>query len=831
MDRSRQSRRNWNRNLPPMQPDSLDVVNSQNNRRSVSPRPNMRSAKKPAEKEKITPSEVYKFLLENPKFLEDYVLKEIDVDTLERWIFDEIQLGKMSTDTENSNTSMSFQSFSTSSSSQISNSSSKWKIMLESEKQKLLENVLKTAQDKSNSIFILNEMADCVASAVNAEGYNLYFKNPDTKEIYYVKREEGGETQSVTTQIVQSNKCLASFVANNRQTVRTTTPDKDSRFPDGVAVNKEKAKVVMCQPILQHPQDVLGVLECYRPAGQSEFSKGDEQIGHRYQVWCGITLFYMEMCLTLQNQKKLNSFLLTVIRSIFQDMGSMDLLIMKIMNFTQKLVKADRASLFLLNEKTKELYARIFDMKKEDETEDTEDIDKHIHKEIRFPVGTGFVGLAAETGDVINIPDVYQDSRFNKAVDERTGYRTRNLLCMPIFIRGSVIGVMQMVNKEDGDFNQDDIESFQTFATYCGLALHHAKLYDKIQRSENRFKIAMEMVNYHSSCSEDDVDRIKALPIVKPIVPNIDSYYFPSSSLKESEKIAQSVFMFQDLFGLTRFDLDRIIRFTITVKKIIAVYHITIGITVLQWQILPMQRLLTYIFPIELQGLALFIGCLCHDLDHRGKTNKFMLDTESPLAAVYTTSTLEHHHFNQTMTILQQDDLNILRSLSSLEYREVLNDIRHCILATDLALFFGYKVQLQMILKNGSFTWDNPEHRSIAKAIAMTACDLCASTKAWENQVETAKIIFEEFYDQGDAERNVGKEPIPMMDRNKLEFQPNAQVGFLKGICIPCYSLMAAVVPETQPMLDGCLRNLEKWEEMAEAYKLERQQSRDSSNN
>lgn len=54
------------------------------------------------------------------------------------------------------------------------------------------------------------------------------------------------------------------------------------------------------------------------------------------------------------------------------------------------------------------------------------------------------------------------------------------------------------------------------------------------------------------------------------------------------------------------------------------------------------------------QCLALFIGSLCHDLDHRGKNNKFMLDTESPLAAIYSTSTMEHHHFNQTVTILQQ---------------------------------------------------------------------------------------------------------------------------------------------------------------------------------
>ena len=81
---------------------------------------------------------------------------------------------------------------------------------------------------------------------------------------------------------------------------------------------------------------------------------------------------------------------------------------------------------------------------------------------------------------------------------------------MPICIRGTVIGVVQMINKKtnDGVFTsvrfifvvfflntpscslfQQDEESFKTFAVYCGLALHHAKLYDKIRRSEQKYKV------------------------------------------------------------------------------------------------------------------------------------------------------------------------------------------------------------------------------------------------------------------------------------------------------------------------------------------------------
>lgn len=55
-----------------------------------------------------------------------------------------------------------------------------------------------------------------------------------------------------------------------------------------------------------------------------------------------------------------------------------------------------------------------------------------------------------------------------------------------------------------------------------------------------------------------------------------------------------------------------------------------------------------------IQALALYVSCLCHDLDHRGKNNAYMKTMMTPLASIYTTSVMEHHHFNQTVTILQQ---------------------------------------------------------------------------------------------------------------------------------------------------------------------------------
>lgn len=72
--------------------------------------------------------------------------------------------------------------------------------------------------------------------------------------------------------------------------------------------------------------------------------------------------------------------------------------------------------------------------------------------------GTGIAGHVAESGEPVNIPDAYQDERFNKDIDMQTGYRTKALLCMPIKDgHGDVIGVAQVINKLDADrFSEND---------------------------------------------------------------------------------------------------------------------------------------------------------------------------------------------------------------------------------------------------------------------------------------------------------------------------------------------------------------------------------------
>ncbi|KAK0424025.1 hypothetical protein QR680_008463 [Steinernema hermaphroditum] len=550
----------------------------------------------------------------------------------------------------------------------------------------------------------------------------------------------------------------------------------------------------------------------------------DRQLVNIVATWASALIYFIQLTEHIQSngtnendsfakQQKLSSFLLDVAKSIFQDIVSMDAVIMKVMNFAQKLVHADRASLFLVDSKTNELYARIFDVGTG--ADEHMKIDADGKKEIRFPIGRGIAGHVAKSGEGLNIENAYDDDRFNRDIDLKTGYMTKTILCMPIFIRGIVIGVVQMVNKQEGVFTKADEDAFETFAVYCGLALHHAKLYDKIRRSEQKYRVALEVLAYHSVCNKDEVNKLKKVQ-VKEHVPELETFDFNGMKLSELEKPLYAVYMFKNLFhGKIYFEYDDLVRFVLTVRKNyrrVAYHNWAHG-----WSVAHAMFVLLKITDVftDHEALALYVACLCHDLDHRGKNNAYMKTMSTPLAAIYSTSVMEHHHFNQTVTILQQDGHNILKSLSSEEYKKVLSLIKHCILATDLALFFPNKAKLNAMVDSGQFDMQENDHRMTLQAILMTGCDLIASAKPWQVQTETVKVIFEEFYEQGDAEKMNGREPIPMMDRTKAHELPQMQVGFMRGICVPCYDLMSKIVPEAKQLKDRSTYNATKWEELA----------------
>ena len=129
---------------------------------------------------------------------------------------------------------------------------------------------------------------------------------------------------------------------------------------------------------------------------------------------------------------------------------------------TARLANAELATIYLLDRARGELCSKVT-------------LDQSVG-EIRLPVGTGIAGAVAATGKPINIPDAYADARFDPATDRRTGHRTRNLLTVPMTASdGRVLGVFQVINKQDGSFGLDDIEILSALAASASIAIEQAR--------------------------------------------------------------------------------------------------------------------------------------------------------------------------------------------------------------------------------------------------------------------------------------------------------------------------------------------------------------------
>ncbi|CAF3318661.1 unnamed protein product [Rotaria socialis] len=680
---------------------------------------------------------------------------------------------------------------------------------------------------------ILFELCRSIATTVAADGFNLYLVDESGISMrLFTSENDDEQAASVIPIPIGIGHCIAGYVAWSKETIRINNISKldMQKYPDGIYIKDDQVTTVMAHPIVNTSGTLLGVVEFYRINSTIPFSDEDvEEI-----LKCVNELFtqtYYELYHSMIRERRLNDFLLAVTKSIFQELVSMDTVMLKIMSYAKKLVNADRASLFMVDSRTKELYARIFDIGREenDILESSAVSDKDGHKSslqderacIRFPVDKGIAGYVATTGKTLNIVDAYSDNRFNRDIDQKTGYKTKTLLCMPIMIQGNVIGVVQMVNKKNGHFTKSDEESFETFAVYCGLALHHASLYDRIRRSEQKCKVALEVLSYHASCTDEEYERMKTYTLPDNI-PNIDRFEYSPWDVVNDMKPLYVAYMFLDLANMdplnaNRFDSECLMRFILTVRKNyrnVPYHNWSHAFSVAHAIYTVIKQSKHHFSPNDC--IALFVACLCHDLDHRGKTNAFMVKSASTLASIYSTSTMERHHFNQTVTILQTESHNIFKHFSSKEYRQMLDEIRHCILATDLALFFENRPKLERIVDNNAFDWNNKEHFRRLQSLSMTSADLCAMYKPWLIQQNIVSIIMDEFWEEGDEEKRQGIQPQSLMDRSLAHELPKNQVNFMKSICLPCYALIARVLPETKPMVIGAKSNLQRWQELTD---------------
>ena len=168
-----------------------------------------------------------------------------------------------------------------------------------------------------------------------------------------------------------------------------------------------------------------------------------------------------------------------------------------VIDAARAVLHADRGTVFLCDDQADELYTTVA----------TGEVD------IRFPADKGIVGACFQSRKVVNVPDAYADERFNRQVDRDTGYRTRCILSVPLIgFDDSRVGVLQVINKIDGVFDERDERIATALAAQCAVALQRARLIDEFvhkQKMERDLAVARDI-------------QMCALPVELPSVAGYD---------------------------------------------------------------------------------------------------------------------------------------------------------------------------------------------------------------------------------------------------------------------------------------------------------------------
>ncbi|KAK9505337.1 hypothetical protein O3M35_009418 [Rhynocoris fuscipes] len=439
--------------------------------------------------------------------------------------------------------------------------------------------------------------------------------------------------------------------------------------------------------------------------------------------------------------------------------------------------------------------------------------------ESRFPINVGITGFVATTGETVNIMDAYEDVRFDASVDEGTGFRHKSILCMPIKnSSGDIIGVIQLINKfNDLPFSKNDENFVEAFAIFCGMGIHNTHMYEKAVIAMAKQSVTLDVLSYHATATLEDAQRLREFRVPSSQVLQLYDFKFDDIHLSDDDTLTACLRMFLDLDFVGRFNIDYevLCRWLLSVKKNYrnVIYHNwrhAFNVAQMMFSIITATQWWKIFGDIEC--LALMIACLCHDLDHRGTNNSFQIKASSPLAQLYSTSTMEHHHFDQCLMILNSQGNQILANLSPDEYSRVIKVLEEAILSTDLAVYFRKRGVFLGLVSSRKYRWELEEHRELLRAMTMTVCDLAAITKPWHIEKRVADLVTSEFFEQGDLERHeLNITPIDIMNREKEDELPMMQVAFIDSICLPIYEAFSQLSDALVPLVEGVRDNKQRW--------------------
>jgi adenylate cyclase len=313
----------------------------------------------------------------------------------------------------------------------------------------------------------LPQLIDLIIEALDAERAALFLYDRDAGELF--SRVLLGDDVSEIRMPATAGIAGAVFCAGIAEII----PDvyQDSRFnPEIDRRTGYRTRNILCLPLRNRDGEAIGVTEVLNKRS-GDFGEDDLALAEAINRHAASALEQAFLVERLEQAQREEIELLTIAEAISTELH-LDVLFARIMAAATQLLGAERSTLFLHDGTRDELWSQV--------------AEGAGQTEIRIPSRAGIAGAAFTDGEVLVVPDAYADPRFNREVDRASGYRTRNILAVPITDKaGERVGVIQVLNKRGGAFGPIDIRRAKAFGAQIAIAIQNAQLFSDVLALKN----------------------------------------------------------------------------------------------------------------------------------------------------------------------------------------------------------------------------------------------------------------------------------------------------------------------------------------------------------
>ena len=206
----------------------------------------------------------------------------------------------------------------------------------------------------------------------------------------------------------------------------------------------------------------------------------------------------------------------------------------------------------------------------------------------------------------------------------------------------------------------------------------------------------------------------------------------------------------------------------------------------------------------QLSKCALFLSCICHDYKHPGVNNNFLKETRNSLAIKYNdTSILENMHISESFKLtIDHPECNIFSGLDSETYNQLRKEMISCVLYTDMTKH-NLTIDFMKEITSNKKSKEKDYHQDYMNLLIHSA-DISNPTKKYHLYYQWAKMVVEEFFQQGDKEKELGLKCS--FDRETTTIYQN-QLGFINYIEIPFFNLFVQTFPKLNFLMDNLNNN------------------------